>query len=36
MNQTPKGKQIRKKPDYLIMIFTLVIVIGIFLFLREA
>jgi len=36
MNQTPKGKQIRKKPDYLIMIFTLVIVIVIFLFLREA
>ncbi|MDX9691034.1 MAG: ATP-dependent zinc metalloprotease FtsH [Acholeplasmataceae bacterium] len=36
MNQNPKGKQIRKKPDYLIMLFTLVIVIGIFLFLREA
>ncbi|TNF06553.1 MAG: ATP-dependent zinc metalloprotease FtsH, partial [Bacillota bacterium] len=36
MNQNPKGKQLRKKPDYLIMLFTLVIVIGIFLFLREA
>jgi cell division protease FtsH len=35
MNQAPK-KQFRKKPDYLIMLFTLVIVIGIFLFLREA
>ena len=26
----------KKKPDYLIMIFTLIIVIGIFLFLRDA
>jgi cell division protease FtsH len=26
----------RKKPDYIIMIFTLIIVIGIFLFLRDA
>ncbi len=37
MNQNPKmaKKPLRKKPDYLIMLFTLVIVIGIFLFLRE-
>lgn len=38
MNQNPNKKKIeyRKKPDYLIMLFTLVIVIGVFLFLRDA
>ena len=42
MNQNPKRpntkKKIdyKKKPDYLIMLFTLVIVIGVFLFLRDA
>lgn len=38
MNQSPNKKKIeyRKKPDYLIMLFTLVIVIGVFLFLRDA
>jgi cell division protease FtsH len=39
MNQNPSPKKkidYRKKPDYLIMLFTLVIVIGIFLFLRDA
>ena len=38
MNQTPNKKKVdyRKKPDYLIMLFTLIIVIGIFLFLRDA
>lgn len=39
MNQNPNPKrkpEYRKKPDYLIMIFTLVIVIGVFLFLRDA
>jgi cell division protease FtsH len=39
MNQNPNPKKkidYRKKPDYLIMLFTLVIVIGIFLFLRDA
>ena len=36
-NSNPKKKiDYRKKPDYLIMLFTLVIVIGIFLFLRDA
>ncbi|MFA5470985.1 MAG: ATP-dependent zinc metalloprotease FtsH [Acholeplasmataceae bacterium] len=33
---TPRKPEMRKKPDYLIMIFTLIIVIGIFLFLRDA
>ncbi len=33
---TPRKPDMRKKPDYLIMIFTLIIVIGIFLFLRDA
>jgi cell division protease FtsH len=32
----PKKPDMRKKPDYLIMIFTLIIMIGIFLFLRDA
>ena len=39
MNQNPNSKkkmEYRKKPDYLIMLFTLVIVIGVFLFLRDA
>lgn len=38
MNQTPNKKKVefRKKPDYLIMLFTLIIVIGIFLFLKDA
>ena len=38
MNQNPNKKKVefRKKPDYLIMLFTLVIVIGVFLFLRDA
>ncbi|AUD62218.1 cell division protein FtsH [Tenericutes bacterium MO-XQ] len=40
MNQNPKRPtrkpEMRKKPDYIIMIFTLIIVIGIFLFLRDA
>lgn len=37
MNQNPRKKiEYRKKPDYLIMLFTLVVVIGIFLFLRDA
>ncbi|OHE25278.1 MAG: cell division protein FtsH [Tenericutes bacterium GWC2_34_14] len=39
MNQSPNNKKkvdYRKKPDYLIMLFTLVIVIGVFLFLRDA
>jgi len=41
MNQKPKKTSQRKpdlkrKPDYLIMIFTLIIVIGVFLFLRDA
>ena len=40
MNQNPKRPtrkpDMRKKPDYIIMIFTLIIVIGIFLFLRDA
>lgn len=38
MNQSPNKKKVeyRKKPDYLIMLFTLVIVIGVFLFLRDA
>ncbi len=42
MNQNPKRTdpkrkiEYRKKPDYLIMLFTLVVVIGIFLFLRDA
>lgn len=38
MNQNPNKKKIeyRKKPDYLIMLFTLVIIIGVFLFLRDA
>ena len=41
MNQNPnrnprKKVDYRKKPDYLIMLFTLIIVIGIFLFLRDA
>jgi cell division protease FtsH len=39
MNQSPNNKkktEFRKKPDYLIMLFTLVIVIGVFLFLRDA
>ncbi|HBG32727.1 MAG TPA: hypothetical protein DDW82_03180, partial [Acholeplasmataceae bacterium] len=42
MNQNPnrpdqkKKIDYRKKPDYLIMLFTLVIVIGVFLFLRDA
>jgi len=41
MNQNPKRPnpkkpEMKKKPDYLIMIFTLIIVIGIFLFLRDA
>jgi len=39
MNQNPNTKKkmdYRKKPDYLIMLFTLVIVIGVFLFLRDA
>ena len=38
MNQNPnqRKKEFRKKPDYLIMLFTLVIVIGVFLFLRDA
>lgn len=40
MNQNPnnnkKKLEYRKKPDYLIMLFTLVIVIGVFLFLRDA
>ena len=39
MNQNPRGTKnklpVRKKPDYLIMLFTLVVVIGIFLFLRD-
>ncbi|MDI6452168.1 ATP-dependent zinc metalloprotease FtsH [Peloplasma aerotolerans] len=35
--QDPKKKiEYRKKPDYLIMLFTLIIVIGVFLFLRDA
>jgi len=39
MNQNPtpkRNQQFRKKPDYLILLFTLVIVIGVFLFLRDA
>ena len=39
MNQNPNQKkkiEYRKKPDYLIMLFTLIIVIGVFLFLRDA
>jgi cell division protease FtsH len=32
----PKKPDMKKKPDYLIMIFTLIIMIGIFLFLRDA
>jgi cell division protease FtsH len=42
MNQNPnrtdpkKKLDYRKKPDYLIMLFTLVVVIGVFLFLRDA
>lgn len=42
MNQNPKRPNqkrpstLRKKPDYLIMIFTLFIVLGVFLFLRNA
>ena len=41
MNQNPKNQlqkrpDMKRKPDYLIMIFTLIIVIGIFLFLRDA
>jgi cell division protease FtsH len=40
MNQNPRRPtrkpDMRKKPDYIIMIFTLIIVIGIFLFLRDA
>ncbi|PKK92502.1 MAG: hypothetical protein CVV61_09405, partial [Tenericutes bacterium HGW-Tenericutes-6] len=42
MNQNPKRPDTRKKidykkkPDYLIMLFTIVIVIGVFLFLRDA
>lgn len=32
----PKKSDMKKKPDYLIMIFTLIIMIGIFLFLRDA
>ncbi len=42
MNQNPRRQdprkkiEYRKKPDYLIMLFTLVVVIGIFLFLRDA
>ena len=39
MNQNPKKpmkQPMRRKPDYLIMLFTLIIVIGVFLFLRDA
>lgn len=39
MNQNPKKpikQPMKRKPDYLIMLFTLVIVIGVFLFLRDA
>ena len=38
MNQNPNKRKVeyRKKPDYLIMLFTLVIVIAVFLFLRDA
>ncbi|MBN2268689.1 MAG: ATP-dependent zinc metalloprotease FtsH [Acholeplasmataceae bacterium] len=39
MNQNPKKpmkQPMKRKPDYLIMLFTLIIVIGVFLFLRDA
>jgi cell division protease FtsH len=42
MNQNPKKpntakrSDFRKKPDYLIMLFTLLILVGVFLFLRDA
>ncbi|MFA6692286.1 MAG: ATP-dependent zinc metalloprotease FtsH [Acholeplasmataceae bacterium] len=39
MNQNPKKpmkQPMRRKPDYLIMLFTLIIVVGVFLFLRDA
>ncbi len=42
MNPTPKKpnasrrSDFRKKPDYLIMLFTLLILVGVFLFLRDA
>ena len=39
MNQNPKKpikQPMRRKPDYLIMLFTLIIIIGVFLFLRDA
>ncbi|MCD4827759.1 MAG: ATP-dependent zinc metalloprotease FtsH [Acholeplasmataceae bacterium] len=32
----PKKPDMKKKPDYIIMIFTLIIMLGIFLFLRDA
>lgn len=35
MTQKPK-KPIRRKPDYLVMIFTLFVILGVFLFLRSA
>ncbi len=39
MNKGPKKpikRPIRKKPDYLIMLFTLIVIVGVFLFLRTA
>ena len=36
MNKNPKKQPLKRKPDYLIMLFTLLIIIGVFLFLRDA